>query len=567
MFLWTPPPLLPRRPPPSSFLACLLLGMLLVPPAQAVLDGVKRGDRVFILDIPRGVGRARDVESVEIERGKTIMLNTAFPVSRVAVGDPKIADFVAISEREIEILARGVGDTNLLMWGEGRLQTVMDVQVTSLQPQVVRELTRLLNSPDITVDVAGGSIILRGYVPTLDAHEQAGKVAEAYVQRARTILQDPQDGNRGSSNPYRDQPKVINLLKVGGDHQVMIEVVIAELGREISRALGVNLAGKGQNATQAGTFQSLLKNLSTNSDVAVSPGSPFGTSDIADTVTLAGSFFSSGSTDVRIFLEAVEASKLGTILAEPTVVARSGQKADFLVGGEVPVPVPSVAAGTLPSIAVFFKKFGVNVTFTPTVLESDRIHMDVLSEVSEPDFLAGVPVGDAVVPSFRTRRVTTGVELGNGETFVLAGLLREDIFAEYENMPFLADVPILGQLFRTRSLQKTQSELVLIATPHLVQPLAPGTELPLPTDHYIEPTLFEFYWEGRIEGRAPLDKESPVTAASPTREEAPPLDLSENLAATAAGAAPATPIDDQVGGLLGSFGHRLSAPTPTGEIQ
>jgi pilus assembly protein CpaC len=536
--------------------------------------------RTFSIDIPHGLARANEITTVEIERGKTILLNTAFEVSRLAVGDPEIADFVAINEREIEILARTVGDTNLLVWGGGRLQAVVDIHVSTLQPQIVRELSRLLQNPDVQVDVAGGSIILRGHVPTLEAFEQATLVAQAYLTRARNIV-----AGQDVSAP----PQVINLLEIGGKHQVMVEVVIAELTRNARRAMGVNIMGKvTDGSTQAGTFQTMLKNLTANPGLMGGPGSPAGMSSISESVTLAGSYFQSESMDLRIFLEAVEANQLGSILAKPTVVARSGEPAEFLVGGEVPIPlVTNVGANTGAQYTVIFKKFGVQLNFIPTVLSENRIHLQVTPEVSEPDFSAGVSVLGQVIPSFITRRVTTSVELGNGESFVLAGLLREDILGEVENMPFLADVPILGQLFRTRAITKTQTELVVILTPHIVTPLPEGTEIELPTDHYIQPTMLEFYWDGRIEGRAPKELEEKAKADKAAREKRKAASKEEKTEAVpeaepslqeAWGAVQEIDLSEPdgmgdiageptSGGFVGPVGYRIESPRPTGGIQ
>ena len=511
----------------------------------------------------------KSVHAIAIQRGKTTVVETAFRVSRVAVGDPKTADFVAISDREISILAREPGDTNMLVWGGGRLQAVIDIHVEGVQPHIVRELTRILDNDSIKVDVAGGSVILRGHVPSLSAFESAGRIAEAFLSRGVKSIGGEQD--------VATSPEVINLLEVGGGHQVMIEVVIAELRRNISRALGVNIAGKATGSGgSGGTFAQTLSGLTSHPDLGGG-----GASTVTEAVTLAGSYFSPGTLDLRLFLEAVEASQLGTILAEPNLVARSGEEANFLVGGEVPIPIANASVGGVTNFTIEFKTFGVNVEFLPTVLSKDRIHMRVTPEVSEPDFTLGLTVLGTSVPAFQTRRVNTSIEVGDGESFALAGLIREDIIAQLDEVPFMASVPILGQLFKSRAFQKKQTELVLFVTPHLVQPLEPGTELALPTDAYIEPTLAEFYWDGRIEGRSPLDdddeeeEDDDSTSASGEEEDAwsinegpPPgleLGAARDLINVAHGAQPAAyRPTTSTGGFLGPFGHRLRVPKPVG---
>jgi len=509
----------------------------------------------------------KSVHAISVQRGKGTVVETAFRVSRVAVGDPRTADFIAISDREIQILAREPGDTNILIWGEGRLQAVIDVNVEGVQPHIVRELSRILDNPSIRVDVAGGSVILRGHVPSLTAYEQAGRIAKAFLSRGKASLGGEQDLARRAD--------VINLLEVGGGHQVMIEVVIAELRRNITRSLGVNLAGKAGSGSQAGTFQSLVGNLSTNPDLMGSGLGPAGGSTMTEAVTLAGSYFSAGTLDLRLFLEALEASQLGTILAEPNLVARSGEEANFLVGGEVPIPSANTLQVGTSQMNIDYKTFGVNVEFLPTVISKDRIHMRITPEVSEPDYTLGVTVLGTSVPAFQTRRVNTSVEMGDGESFVLAGLIREDIIAELDEVPFMASVPILGQLFKSRAFQKKQTELVLFVTPHLVQPLEEGTTIQLPTDQYIEPTLAEFYWDGRIEGRTPReeDKEEdaePEDEGAWGAETGVPsglvigqrdhdmIDIAHHVEPTA------HPGGTDAGGFIGPFGHRLRIPKPIG---
>jgi pilus assembly protein CpaC len=291
--------------------------------------------------------------------------------------------------------------------------------------------------------------------------------------------------------------------------------------------------------------------------------SPTSAGAISESVTLAGSYFSANQMNVQMFVEAVEANQLGTILAKPTVVARSGESADFLVGGEVPIPLVNNLNATNTQFTIIFKKFGVNVEFTPTVLANDRIHLLITPEVSEPDFSFGVRVLGSTVPAFQTRRVNTSVELGDGESFVLGGLIREDILADYENFPFLADVPILGQFFRTRTFQKRQTELVMIVTPHLVKPIEPGVEFELPTDHYIEPSLVEFYWDGRIEGRAPKEEDEGSESAAAGEARRDPNLLPEEALEVAARQQESTGFV----GFIGPFGHRLKTPQPVGDVQ
>jgi pilus assembly protein CpaC len=200
-------------------------------------------------------------------------------------------------------------------------------------------------------------------------------------------------------------------------------------------------------------------------------------------------------------MDILEEEGLSKILARPTLVARSGESANFLVGGEVPIPV--VQSGAVAgAISVEYHEFGVGLSFTPTVLSPDRIHITVNPEVSRADFTFGTEVNGTLVPGFATRRASTSVELADGQSFMIAGLLNEEIREIVGKYPLLGSVPILGSLFRSTQFIKEETELVIIVTPTLVKPLGRGPH-PLPTDHFIEPSAAEFYLWGTLEGMPP----------------------------------------------------------------
>jgi len=550
------------------FLRLLAGCVLLLPPLAALADRAERAERpLFIPErverilspddqpifITRGTQATAGLHHLPIERGKSVVLRTEFGIKRLAIGDPTIVDFVLLGEREVQLVAALPGNTNLLIWEDGHLQAVIDIRVDTVDARILQELRRILDNPSIELDTVGGSLILSGFVPDLQHFEQAEMVATAFLGQITASA-----GGRQTNRNI----ELINLLEVGGNQQVMIEIVIAELSRQIRHAMGVNLFGAiAIDDQKQATFQTLLKNMTSNPEIAIAPGTPSGMTTMAESVTMAGTFFSSDSFDVRMFLEAVEANKLGSILAEPTLVARSGELANFLVGGEVPMPIVRDIDTGGSQYTILFKKFGVNVEFTPTVLSEDRINLQITSEVSEPDFSYGVRILGSAIPAFRTRRVNTTVTLGDGQTFVMAGLLREDILGDVESVPLLGEIPILGNLFRSRGFQKQQTELVMIVTPRLVKPVGPD-RIELPTDHYIEPTKGEFYWDGLIEGRPTRREDSDVEPAydEPSPDAAPERDEAGSSAAPAHEQARST-----TGGLIGDFGHRLPVPAPTGE--
>ena len=485
-----------------------------------------RGERESpILHLPTAALAEDMLHAVELERGRAIVFRTGYPYKRVAVADPEIADVVVLGEREIEVVAKAVGGTNLLIWdANGRLQSSVEITVSPFRRQIVDELRRVLQNPDIDVDLAGDSIVLRGTVQSLEESEKATRVAKAFFAANRSFRPGP-----------GDPPDVINLLDIGGNQQVMIDVKIAEMARTVSRNLGVNIHGIIGKESERFRFSTLLANLTGFADFD-DPDKEAITLD--SRVNLFGRLINSKSLSLDLFLEALHEKGLVRILAEPTLVARSGQIASFLVGGEIPIPVPQGGTESV-QITIEFKKFGVNVEFTPTVLGPDRIHMQVSPEVSEPDFNAGVKIAGTAVPAFITRRASTAVELADGQSFAIAGLLREDITSVVRQYPVLGDVPILGALFRSTEFQKRETELVMIIRARLVKPLPPGP-VALPTDYYIEPTAFETYALGRIEGKGPRATPG-LTADREFRGRRAPRP-----------------------GLIGDFGHRLAVPAPIG---
>jgi pilus assembly protein CpaC len=274
----------------------------------------------------------------------------------------------------------------------------------------------------------------------------------------------------------------------------MLKVTIAEMSRTVRREFGTNLNALIESGGKSVEIFGFLGGLTAPVDGAI---------QLSDMVNLAGNLSGFGSlTNLQVFLDVLDEKGLSKILAEPTLVARSGETASFLVGGEVPIPIAQ--GGAFGSITVEFKEFGVGVGFTPTVLGPDRIHLEVRPEVSEPDFSFGTEIDGIIVPGFTTRRVATSIELGDGQSFAIAGLLRDDVIELVSQYPVLGKIPIIGALFRSSQFQKRETELVMIVTPYLIKPLGPGPHS-LPTDHFIEPNAWEFYLLGAIEGKPPKD--------------------------------------------------------------
>jgi pilus assembly protein CpaC len=458
---------------------------------------------------------------LEIQVGKSLAVETAYAVKRVSIGDPEILDIAVLSPRRFQLVAKAVGTTNVVVWdSRDRPQAVIDVEVGTAYSHIERRLREVFVSDEFHFESAGDSLILTGNVPNALAAEQALDVVRAYL-------------------PSEQRDRVINLLEVGGGQQVMLQVVIAEMSRSLTRRLGTNfhtVFGSGDQTFEIFNLLGGLTDVTERSftfDLDTFELTSLETIiELSSNVTLGGAGFGIGSGVYEMFFDLLEREGLGKVMAEPTLVARSGETASFLVGGEVPIPIAQ--GGAFGSITIEFKSFGVGLSFTPTVITGDRIHLYVAPEVSEPSLTFGTVVGGAVIPSFQTRRASTAIELGDGQSFVIAGLLSENITELIDKYPVLGDIPVLGGLFRSSSFEKRETELVMIVTPRIVRPLPPGPHV-LPTDHFIEPSAFEFYVLGRMEAK------------------------SEPAAAKRAAALPGEFEPESFGGIIGGAGQRISS--------
>src|SRR5919108_1800151 len=427
----------------------------------------------------QGTIRTYTPQKLNLVVGKSLVIDTPVAIKRVSLANPDIADTVVISPRQIYLTGKAIGTTNLTMWGgDDRVSSVFDVAVSADLSLLKETLQEILPRENIKVIAAQDSITLSGEISSTANLSQAQAITEAFAPK-----------------------KVVNLAQVAGVHQVMLEVRVAEMSRSLARRLGFNFSA----VTESGGFGvSLLNNLSAvvrpvdallvpTVDPALAPFAQAFRSSINSLFR-----FHKGDTTWTGFIDALKENGLVKILAEPTLVTLSGQEARFLAGGEFPIPVPQ----QFNVITITFKQFGVGLSFTPTVLSSDKISIRVAPEVSDLDFSTAIVLQGFVVPGLTTRRASTVIELANGQSFAIAGLLRENVREVVARFPFLGDIPILGVLFRSTSFQKNESELIIIVTPHLVKPLDVAKQT-LPTDQYIEPNDFEWYLLGSLDGQGP----------------------------------------------------------------
>jgi len=398
-------------------------------------------------------------EKIELIVGKSLIMKLGTPFKdkdRISIGSDEIANFKILSTNEIYIKGLSVGTTNLILWQgqKDRPTAIYDVDVSFDVSRLKEKLYQVL--PDET----GIQVFSTNNTVTL-----LGKVSNnTNLSRAMVL-----------AKTYAPEGKVNNLLEVGGTHQIMLEVTVAEMSRSLGKDLGIDLSF----FNEAGDLGAInLGQLGSNT--------PLG-GNISSSVN---SFFrfSKDSATWTGFIQALQEDGLIKILSEPNLIALSGQPASFLAGGEFPVPVPS----DFGEITITFKEYGVALQFTPFVLSPDRISIKVNTEVSELDFSTAVQFAGFVIPGLTTRRAATTIDLADGESFALAGLLSENIRENVKKFPFLGDIPILGTLFKSTGFQKNETELVIIATPRFIKPMD-GRDMALPSDAYEEPDNAEIY--------------------------------------------------------------------------
>lgn len=424
----------------------------------------------------RGGSAKVTLEKAEPQRiflvvGKSIVISSSEPVKRVSLGSQDIADAIVLSPRQISIIGKATGVTNLILWGsDDKISSVLDIQVSPDAARLGEMIRKILpDEKDLRIDVAHDSLTLSGTVSSTSRLSQALALAEVY---------SPKDG------------KIVNLVEVAGVHQVMLEVRVAEMSKSMGRRLGFNWS----YASSSGKIGlGSLNNL-----VRLPPsGFPSAGLEVTDSINAIFRFMSKG-TSWTIFIDALKENGLLKVLAEPNLLTLSGKSANFLAGGEFPIPVPQPGAGAT-AITVEYKPFGIALNFTPTVLSNKKISMQVSPEVSDLDFSNAISIGGFVIPAIATRKLSTTIELADGQSFAIAGLLKDDVREIISKYPLVGEIPILGALFRSSSFQRKESELIVIVTPHLVKPLD-MTKQSLPTDQFIEPDDFEFYLLGHMEG-------------------------------------------------------------------
>ncbi|QTB81388.1 type II and III secretion system protein family protein [Burkholderia pseudomallei] len=463
---------------------------------------------------PNCVGEMRESTSVSVPLGKSLLLPLDEPVRNRTIGNPAVAQATMVSPRTLYLVGMSVGTTNMIVQGKSGACRIIDVAVGADAGGLQASLRQLMpRERDIRVSTAADTIVLAGNVSSAQAAQQAVAIAKAYSNRTNA-------GAAGSGGGARAD--VLNMLTVTSPQQVMLEVKVAEVSKTLINQMGsaVNIQG-GFGSWTGALVTSLLTGVGSGIAASKSNKLPL-----------------NGSIDAQNTDQPVK------ILAEPRLVTISGQEATFLAGGKIFIPVPQSSGIGTNTITLQEEEFGVGLKFTPTVLSNGRISLKVAPEVSELSptgvTLSAANMGNvSILPLITTRRASTTVQMGDGETFAIGGLIKDNAQGTLKALPGIGELPVLGALFRSTSFQQDRTELVFIITPHLVQPLETA-DVPLPTDSFTKPNEADVYATGNMEGRGGLRQHGAAPAAAPANA-APGAAAPTGAAPAAAVPAPAAP--------------------------
>ena len=437
---------------------------------------------------------------VSVPLNRSAIIETTVEVARADVVASHIADVQPVSPTQLLVTGKTYGRTNVILWDQSDEQYVLDVTVELDLQQLNEALSAIDPQSDAQARSVLGNIVLAGTVSSAERVQRMLELAGLFLPRAAT------------GEPLT---AVHNHLDVAGEQQVLLRCVVAEVTRSAMRELGINGFLAGDNVrdmflvNQIGGINPI--NMGAAADALVNQRIPFLTGEdgvpLLDQTTLSLGF---PRVQMQLFIRALSNNSLASVLAEPNLVAISGETASFLAGGEFPIPVPQ---GN-DQVTIEFREFGVRLNFTPVVRGHQRIKLRVAPEVSELDYTAAVQIEGFVVPGLTSRATETTIEIGNGQTIAIAGLMKEEVRGLASRVPGIGDVPIIGALFRSVNFQRSLSELVILVTPELVAPLDGHQPISLPMEERQDPDDFELYMLGLLEGTRTADA-ADLTEAGP----------------------------------------------------
>ena len=418
---------------------------------------------------PSSKPQVSEVPQLTVIASKSIIVNTAEPIERVAVTSTEIADALVISPQQVMINGKSPGIVSLILWDRNGKSTSYDLVVEIDLSLLQHRLEEQFPTENINVSSAKSALVLSGSASDPRVVEKAIEIGTSFA------------------------PKVINLLQLPpppDTEQILLQVKFADVDRSASQQLGINIFSTGATNT-IGSIQTAQFG-SPFSNSTVDAGGRLSSLILSDVLNI---FAFRPDLNMGVMIKALEGKNLLQILAEPNLMASNGKEASFLAGGEFPFPVVQGGAN-INTVTIQFKEFGVRLNFTPTVTSSGKIRLKVKPEVSALDFNNAVSIGGFLIPALSTRRAETEVELADGQSFAIAGLLDNRITEIANKIPGLGDLPIIGYLFRSRDIRKAKTELIVLVTPRFVKPLNPDQVPPLP--EMPKPFLDEQKFDGKV---------------------------------------------------------------------
>ncbi|MDC5703311.1 type II and III secretion system protein family protein [Vibrio europaeus] len=483
---------------------------------------------VFLLSTLNVHSATQSGKVVKVPHHKSTHVTLAGKAKRVSLGDPEVLDIVMLKSNEVFLIGKKLGSTNLMAWdSRGQLIESINIEVTHDLNSLKAKLYEFLPNEQIEVHSAQNRLILSGQISNQSAMNIALRVAETYAVGE----QADEDADNESLSEQVEKTGVINLLTIGGAQQVLLEVTVAEVQRSLVRKFDANF----QFLQQSGNFS--WGGTSAGGSLPTFPGSPGSVAPVfnaptIDTTGLLGSFIDS-NTLFSFALDIAKQNGTAKVLAEPNLTALSGAKAEFLAGGEFPIPVPDK-----DGITIAYKEYGVGLKFIPTVLSDQKINLNLAIDVSEiantsslildPNFTNST----YIIPPITRRSASSTLEMADGQTIGIAGLISENVRDIVNEMPGFSDIPILGQMFNSQEYISGETELVILVTPRLAKPID-RRRVTLPTDSFVEPNDFEYYLLGRGAYLAPANSPNKSDIAEPEY------------------------VDHSKGGTEGTFGHSL----------
>ena len=401
-----------------------------------------------------------NASTIRVAKGKPLTVETAEAFDEIVIGDPEVATINPLTDRSFYVLGHGLGTTGIALYdAQKSLIGTIDVEVTLDTKMLASTIRESVPGASVKVTSANGRLVLSGFAPDAVAAEKAGQIAARFA----------------------GDEEVINSIDITSSQQVQLYVRFVEINRAVGKELGTQISAA--YVTSSG-------GISFNSE-------PDATSNTPASSLIGG--LVSGGFSIDVAIDALEDRGVARRLAEPNLIARSGETASFLAGGEFPIPVSEEDG----NVAVSYKKFGVGLDFTPVVLSDGLISLDIEPEVSSIDATSSYRVGNIAIPGFTVRRARTSVDLRSGQSFMIAGLLQTQNEINTQRVPGLGQLPVLGALFSSKAYQRRETDLVIIVTPYLVSPIPPSNEVATPADGTAPPRDEEFFLGNVEEARLP----------------------------------------------------------------